>query len=106
MSLIGEFKNATITILSDDDLTAAVDLGRGYDFMIIHIPPIDSANLTIYGAERTASTYYALGNSLTVTAGTGGFAEVVKIGGHRFIKIGTSAAQTANRTFRVCGIAL
>lgn len=106
MSLPGEYKNATITIASDDDLTAAVDLGRSYDFMIVHIPTLTSANLTCYGSETLGGTYYALGNSVTVAAGAGGFADVWKIGGHRYIKIGTSAGQAANRTFRVCGIAI
>ena len=102
--IIGEFKNATITIATDNDLTAAVDLGREYETLLVHIPTIDSANLTCYVAERLASTYYSLGSSITVAAGTGGFADIWDIGGHKYIKIGTSVAQTADRIFRVCGV--
>ena len=102
--IIGEFKNATITIATDNDLTAEVDLGRPYETMLVHIPELTSADLTCYVAEKTAGDFYALGKTVTVAAGTGSFADVWDISGHQFIKIGTSVAQGANRTFRVCGI--
>jgi len=100
----GSWVDATITIATDDDLTAAVDLGADYDTLIVYIPTLTSAELTLYVSETLAGTYYAVGNSVTVAAGTGGFIDVWILGGARYIKIGTSAAQGANRTFRVRGI--
>ena len=102
--IIGEFKNATITITTDNDLTAEVDLGRPYETLLVHIPALTSCNLTCYVAEKTGGTFYALGKDITVAAGTGNFADVWEIGGHQFVKIGTSVAQTANRSFKICGV--
>ena len=100
----GEWKTALIDINVDADLTAEVDLGRPYETMLVHIPELTSADLTCYVAEKTAGTFYALGKTVTVAAGTGSFADIWEIGGHQFIKIGTSIAQTANRIFRICGM--
>jgi hypothetical protein len=98
------WKSATITIASDDDLSAEVDLEKPYETLLVLIPTLTSANLTCYVSETAGGTYYALGNSVTVAAGTGGFADIWDIGGHQHIKIGTSAGQAANRTFKVCGV--
>jgi len=99
----GTWLPATITYATDDDLTPEVDLVRQWEQMCLIIPTIDSANLTIYVSETTGGTFYALGKSQTINAGTGLYATTVNLGGYRYIKIGTSAAQTANRIFRVCG---
>ena len=102
--ITGQWLDALIDINVDADLTAEVDLGRPYETMLVHIPALTSCNLTCYVAEKTGGTFYALGKDITVAAGTGSFADVWDIGGHQFIKIGTSVAQEANRTFRVCGV--
>ena len=99
--IIGEFKNATITITTDNDLTAEVDLGRPYETMLVHIPALTSCNLICYVAEKTGGTFYPLG---TMAAGEGTLADTWEIGGHQFVKIGTSVAQAANRIFRICGV--
>ena len=104
MSLYGEWENATITIATDDDLTPEVDLGRDYEFLDIVIPTITSSDLSVYVAEKTAGTYQHLGLASNVfAAGTGAISTIFNLGGWQFIKIGTSAAQGANRTFRVRG---
>ena len=100
----GEWKTALIDISVDADLTAEVDLGRPYETMLVHIPALTSCNLTCYVAEKTGGTFYALGKDITVAAGTGNFADVWEIGGYQFVKIGTSVAQTANRSFKICGV--
>ncbi len=100
----GEWKNCVITIATDNDLSAAVDLGREYETLLVRIPTIDSANLYCYGCETLGGTYTVLGNGVYATAGTGGFLDVWEIGGFKYIKIGTSAIQTSNRTFKVCGV--
>jgi len=102
--ITGEPKNAVITIATDDDLTAAVDLGRPYETLLVYIPTITSADLTCYVSETLAGTYTALGKSVVVAAGTGGFVDIWDIGGFQYIKIGASAAQSANRTFVVLGV--
>ena len=99
----GQWLDALIDISVDADLTAEVDLGRAYETLLVHIPVLTSCNLICYVAEKTGGTFYALGKDITVAAGTGSFADVWDIGGHQFVKIGTSVAQEANRTFRVCG---
>jgi len=98
------WKDAVITIATDDDLTAEVDLEKSYETLIVLIPTLTSSDLTCYGSETKGGTYYALGSSLTVAAGTGAYADIWNIGGFQHIKIGTSAGQAADRTFRVCGV--
>jgi len=93
-----------ITIATDDDLSAAVDLGTPYDSLIVIIPALTSANLTLYASEDFAKTYYSVGSSIVVAAGTGSFIDVWELGGLQYIKIGTSVAQAADRRFRVRGI--
>ena len=39
-----------------------------------------------------------------MAAGGGNLADTWEIGGHQFVKIGTSVAQAANRIFRICGV--
>ena len=100
----GEWLNALINISQDNDLTAEVNLGRAYETLLVHIPVLTNCNLICYVAEKTGGTFYALGKDITVAAGTGNFADVWEIGGHQFVKIGTSVAQTANRSFKICGV--
>ena len=102
--ITGQWLDAKITIATDDVLTPEVDLGRPYETMLVHIPALTSCNLICYVAEKTGGTFYALGKDITVAAGTGSFADVWEIGGHQFVKIGTSVAQTANRSFKICGV--
>ena len=102
--ITGQWLDALIDINVDADLTAEVDLGRAYETMLVHIPALTSCNLICYVAEKTGGTFYALGKDITVAAGTGNFADIWEIGGHQFVKIGTSVAQTANRNFKICGV--
>ncbi len=100
----GSWQDCKITIATDDDLSAAVDLGAVYDTLIVQIPTLTVSDLTLYAAETLTGTYYPVGNSITVVAGTGGFIDIWELGGFQYIKIGTSAGQAANRTFRVRGV--
>ena len=96
--------NAVITIATDDDLTAAANLGRPFETLLVYIPTLTSSDLTVYVSETLAGTYTALGSSVVVAAGTGGYVDIWDIGGFQYLKIGTSAAQAANRTFVVRGV--
>ena len=110
--ICGSWKDAVITIATDNDLTPEVNLGREYDTLLVVIPTIDSGSVKIQVAEKTGGTFQGLnltgsdGTTIEVVSdvGTGGITWVVPLGGFQFIKIATSVAQTANRTFRVCGI--
>ena len=99
--IMGQWLDAKITIATDDVLTPEVDLGRPYETMLVHIPALTSCNLICYVAEKTGGTFYSLG---TMAAGGGNLADTWEIGGHQFVKIGTSVAQAANRIFRICGV--
>lgn len=100
MSLYGEWQDAVIT---SGTTSAAVNLGRDFEWVQIYIPTITSANISFTVAEKIADTYYTLGSgSQVITAGTGGFTTVATIGGFQFIKVISSVSQTA-KTFRVRG---
>lgn len=102
MSMYGEWRAATIA--ASGTSSAEVDLGRDYEWVQIIIPTIDSANISFTVAEKTGGTFQALGSgSQVITAGTGGFTTVATIGGFQFIKVVSSATQTAERLIRVRG---
>ena len=104
MTIFGEWVDAVLTFGTDDDLTAEFDIGKDYELMQIIIPTIDSANLNLEVAELTGGTFQALGvGTPVIVAGTGGFSTTIVLGGWQYLKIGTSAGQSANRTFRCRG---
>lgn len=116
----GEFKNAIVPKYVADPLepgvlSPAVDLGRDFEKLLIKIPTINEAQVGLTVSETLAGTYYPLylfqpeaatSSQWLTTAGTGGIEVVCEhLGGFRYIKISTSAAQTtAAVTFRVCGV--
>ena len=100
----GSWLDCTITIATSTTQSAAVDLGRQYETLIVLIPTITSSTLACYGASTVGGTYYPLGNSVVIAASTGGYADIWEIGGFEFIKIVAGTAQEANRTFSVCGV--
>lgn len=97
---------ATITYLTDDDLSDAISI-RGHAITGLLIPTIDSGSITFMVSDTKTSTYYTLndkdGTAITITAGTGGFAvstdDLTPLAAYRFIKVKTSVAQTADREF-------
>lgn len=108
MSVFGQsWLDVIITIASDDDLSAAVDLDphnefRAFDYLQIVIPELDECTITVY-TSHDGITYQALGNSVTTGLTTGEYNTTFNLGGWRYIKIGTSASQSADRTFKVRG---
>jgi len=99
-------KTAVITFATDDDLSAEVDLA-GYGLIGLIIPTIDSGNVTFEVSATTGGTFVTLKDAvsatLTITAVTGNFAvsadELAALSAYRYVKVKTSVAQTANRTF-------
>jgi len=110
--ILGEWKTATIA--SGGVLSAEVNLGRPYETLLIVIPTIDSAQITIPVAEKSGGTFQEVyvtnpadgGDKKVISAlGTGGTTWVAPIGGFQFIEVKASAAQTGGaRAFRVCGV--
>jgi len=93
-----------IDISDSTTISDAVDLGQPYDYLDILIPPLTSCNLAIHVADSISGTYYQLGGTTVVkTAGTGAFADVFILLGYRYLKIVASAAQAADRVFKVRG---
>jgi len=104
MILANDWVTGRINIAVDDDLTYAIDLGeREWDSVLVKIPTLTSSNLTVYVSKTFDGTYSALGNSATVVAGTGNYMDEWELCGHRYLKIGTSASQAADRVFELRG---
>jgi hypothetical protein len=106
MTLYSGWNDAVITIATDNTVSAAVKLDKPYEYLNVIIPTIDSATVSLMVAPTEAGTYVTLGQSATTTASTGAFADTFQLGGYQFVKIKTSATQTANRTFQIRGIRL
>jgi len=108
--IVGEWKTATIAL--NGTLSAEVDLGRPYETLLMVIPTIDSAQVSIQVAEKTGGTFQDAhitegdGSSAVLKSdlGTGAITWVLPIGGFQYIKVKTSAGQTGGaRSFRICG---
>lgn len=108
--IAGSIKTATVA--SGQTVSGAVDLGRPYEWLQMDVPTIDSGTVTFQVADLTGS-YVAL-QHLTptaaghftpgTTAGVGGIAALVRLGGYQFIKVVCGASQTAARTFSLRGL--
>lgn len=107
------FKSAVMA--KNGQETSEIDLGGIYEKILVIIPTIDAAAVSVKISNETGGTFYPVhdwldadgdGTVLQATAsGTGGIAAVFKIGGAEFVKVYAGAAQTtAARTFLVRGI--
>ena len=103
MSVYGEWKDATITIATDDDLTPEVDLGRDFEYLDIIIPTLTSCQVSLEVAQLTGGTFQDLGDDVKTDTTTGAYTTTFLLGGYQFIKLKTSAGQGSNRTFKVRG---
>ncbi len=95
----------TAAIALNGTTSAAADLGEKADWVAIKIPTIDSATLSLQVSDDN-STFTTLGSSVNTVAGTGAYVDLWGVGGHRYVKIVSSATQTASRTFTLQGIRL
>ncbi len=101
----GAWKDCVITVATSTTVSAAVDLGASYNYLKIYVPTIDNSTIALQVSEKLEGTYALLGIASNVTATTTGAKyTVLELGGYQFIKVVTSGAQSANRTFRVRGI--
>ena len=97
----GEWKTATIA--AGATKSDAVDLGRGYQYMNVQIPDIDSCTLNLSVAEKIGYTYRELDPSVLIPETGGLYNDTWEVDGWQFIKIVCSKPQTAIRTFCVRG---
>jgi hypothetical protein len=97
-----------------DQYSALVDLENDYSHVLVYIPVIDSATVSLYlqrdGLVATVPSVLhildadATGSFLhATTAGTTAKAIIYHVGATQYLRIYTSASQTADRTFYVRG---
>ena len=111
--IAGVWKTALIDISVSATLSAEVDLGGDYEFLLVLIPTITNSTVTVQVAEASGGTFlpvYALDDDATgnfahaTSAATTTMAVTFRIGGVQFIKILCGSAQTTtDKTFRVRG---
>lgn len=119
----GQWKTALIDIdravdgFAGDDVdqySELVDLGWEYEYLIVEVPTITSATVSIVGQRGSAITTVPLpihildddatGSFLhATTAGTTSLYVIFRIGGLRYIRILAAGNQAADRTFYVRG---
>jgi len=105
MSYFRPATSVMIDISDDDDLSTEGDLGDLCDEVAIVIPSLDSCNVSLQVKDPDmGNTYQDLGNNQTTMTTTGGYTTTFKLGGWRYVKVKTSAGQSADRTFYLRGI--
>ena len=117
-----EWITATIDIdrdseFSGDDVdrySKVVDLGAEYKAVVVEVPTIDSATVSVHVMRDATITtvpvevHYTKSDDTTAhwaaTAGTGAYSIIVMVGGYRYMRIHVGADQTADRAILVKGI--
>lgn len=125
MSIYGTWMAATIG--SGELISAAVDLGRDYDWVSIQIPVMNGSLLHLRVAETLDGTYYDLGGdeitlyemtafkntpigeddteeSKRVDAEVFNRGDSIRLGGWRYIKVCCTTEQSDERLIRVRGM--
>ncbi len=103
MSMYGSVKAATI--VTGNETSAAIDLGRDYDYLSVQLPATEAAcKLYLKVAEAIGGTYYDLGKETTTDEETFGRADVWRLGGWRFVKVATTETQTSDWLIRIFGM--
>lgn len=102
MSVYGTWTATTIGAGASS--SAAVDVGRDYDYLSVEIPEMDSCKLYLKVAEVLGGTYYDLGKETTTDEETFNRADVWRLGGWRYIKVVATASQVEERLIRVRGM--
>lgn len=104
MRSYGEWKTGTIA--NGAATTGEIDLGQDYEFLDIILPALTACTLKVTVAKVTGGTFQDLGSGVVVPPSgttTGGYSDVWRLGGWQFIKIVTSANQSAARSIVVRG---
>lgn len=110
---VGRWVSFEIDISDDTKISDECNLGGCFESMLLEVPAIDTAQLTIQALRATAGTPRNLhisdpddggDNKLISASGEGAFMWCVPIHGAQFIKVVSSAVQTADVTFYARGI--
>lgn len=99
---LGEWKTAVIA--NGDTSTSIIDMGMEAPYIHIRIPALDSCTLKVQVSNIPGGTFQDLGPSVTTKTTTGAFNDVWILGGWQYLKIVSSVAQTADRTFYIQGM--
>jgi hypothetical protein len=110
----GAWQTVLIDISEDTQLSAECDLGYDFTHILVLVPTITSAGLSVRVAKGSGGTYYPVYDFLDVSADTDVLqatlaettskAIVFKIGSARYIKLYADAEQTTtDKTFYVKG---
>ena len=111
---IGRWKSFEIDITDSTTLSDECDLEGCFNYMLLEVPTITGATLTVQVLRASGGTARSLhitdpadgGDNVVIsaTSGTGAFMWMVPIQGARYIKILAGTAQAADRTFWVRGV--
>ena len=93
------------TIANNGTSTGAINLRANCNFVSVVVPTLDSGTVKLQ-VSLEGTTYQDLGSSITTGTTTGGFTTTFKLGGFQFIKVVSSASQSAARTIKVRGFNL
>jgi hypothetical protein len=105
---IGRWITFEIDISDSTTISDEVNLGGNYQWLMLEVPTIDTAILTVHVAREAGGTFRSLHTAgadtqIASDSGTGDFMWGFPIHGAQFIKVVASAAQTADRTFYARG---
>lgn len=108
MSIYGSWVSATIA--AGGTVSTAANLGKDYEYVQIMIPAQDAATIGLQvGIDPAASgtlTYQTLGISNVTASTTGSVTTTLELGGFQYVKVVSSAAQTAEETYYLRGYRL
>ncbi|KKM64514.1 hypothetical protein LCGC14_1500630 [marine sediment metagenome] len=91
------------TILQNATVGLAADVGDNFPYLLVEIPSLDSADISLQVAHELDGTYQDLSDAV-YAAGTGAKNNTFKLAGWRYIKFKVSVSQTtADRRFIVRG---
>ncbi len=109
----GNWKTALFDISESTTLTAEVDLGDVFDTLLIRIPTITAASISVKVAEASGGTFQDLymtipttGAPIQVKTSSATTAHILQLplGGFQYIKLLSSAEQGEDRSCSVCGV--
>lgn len=109
----GGWKDCQIDVSDSTTLSDEVDLGHDFNHVLVCIPTITAAQISVQVAKGSGATYYPVYDFLDIDADTDVLqatasattskAIIFKVGSTRYIKLLSSQAQGADRDFLVKG---
>jgi hypothetical protein len=110
-TLIG---TAVVTVATDNDTSAALALPKNISKVVLYVPTIDSATVSLQVSANSGTTYddlFCFNNGTntvlwSTAAGTGGMYVEVPCDMYPYthLKVQTGAGQTSDRSFVVYGV--